>query len=246
MTKGFFMSQGSLINVADKDFLYTPRESINVGVVFCHGAGGGYADAQRTQSGFFNLMQRLAYYGCHVISSDWGGPQTWGNDTVLARLETARTVLMAIGCNSKLVMIGGSMGNLSIMRYMAEHPTNVICGVGIIPAIDIEQMRATGANIGATPLIEGAWNLTPSDPIPPRGIPMGRIAEMTSVPWAGWYGGQDTVTESVDVAGIATALGTDSMAVQYDNTLNHGDALVKLCPWDDVVTWITNRIKETV
>lgn len=245
MTQGFSISSGSLINPSDKDLLYTPRHPKGIGAIFCHGANGLYSDSQRTQSGLFNLCQRMALLGYHVFSSDWGGLQTWGNDVSVARIEAARQVLIGFGCAPKIVLTGASMGNLNIMRYMADHPDRVICGVGIIGAIDIEQMRSTGAGIGATPFIEQSWALSPTDPIPNRGIPKNRVSDMTSVPWAIWFGGADSVVDSSDAFEMAASLGSDSIAVQYDNTLQHGDALIKLCPWNNVIEWIDARVVQS-
>lgn len=238
--KGFAATTGKRINAAENDLLYVPRIPNGYGAIFCHGAGGEYSDSQRYQSGFYRLCQGLALAGYHVLSGEWGGAQTWGNDTVAARIAAARTFFMGLGLNSKMVLTGGSMGNLNIMRYMADHPENVVCGVGIIPAVDIVQIR-DGNIIGAKVLIEGAWGLGVADPTPARGIPLGRVPEMTSVPWAGWYGGADTVTEGVDVEAVAAALGPDSKATMVDNVLDHSDALVSLMPWSDIIQWVRDR-----
>lgn len=241
MSRGFAATVGKRVNAGESDMLYVPTTPRGVGVMLCHGAGGVYSDWQRAAGTYCQLPQRLAYAGYHVLAGDWGGQQTWGNDVLLARLEAGRALLMGLGCQSKVVLVGASMGNLNIFRFMADHPDQVVCGVGLIPATNIEDLRARNV-LGIKALAEAAWGIGPTDPIPARGVPMNRVADMTSVPWAAWYGAADTVVKASDTVAIAAALGPDSMAVQTDAAIDHGDNLVAKTPWADVLDWVHARV----
>lgn len=232
---------GNRIDAAEKDLLFVPRVSNGIGVVFCHGAGGSAGQTQIYAKGLYRLAQGLARLGYHLIDGDMGGPSTFGNDTLAARFESARQVLIGRGCEPEIVTIGASMGNLSQMRFMADHPEYVRCAVGLIPAIDIEQLRINDWN-GIRAMIETAWGLGSSDPVPERGVPQSRVAEMTSVPWAAWYGSGDTVVDAADVIAMAAALGPDSEAIEYDTTLEHSDPLLAALPIDDIITWIEAHV----
>lgn len=237
-------ANGHRIDPAENDILFVPRKPKNIGVVYCHGAGGAGGVAGQTMNyakGTWHLAQGLAKAGFHVIDGDLGGPYTFGNDTLAARMESARQVLIGLGCAPQIVTVGASMGNLSQMRYMADHPDRVLCAVGIIPAIDMDQLRVENwSNLRVN--IEAAWGLDSVTPFPTRAKPLERVAEMTSVPWAAWYSEADTAVAAQDVRDIAAALGSDSMAVQYSTTLDHGDPVLKIAPYDDMVEWVKARV----
>lgn len=235
--RGFAAVVGNQVNGSEKEVHYKPRVSNGRGVIYCHGNNGSHIEPQRFASGSYRLFQRLAHAGYHVLTPDLGGPYTWGNDTAVDRITSARQILINNGCSDRIVLIGGSMGNTNVLRYMADFPSRVACGIGLIPAIDIDQIRANNWN-GLKANIESAWGIGSSDPIPARGIPLNRTAEMSPVPWAGWYGSADTVVDGADCIALANALGGDSMAIEANNTYDHSDALMRSINVDDIIAWI--------
>lgn len=243
---GFSMQfiDGHRIDAAENDILYVPRTPRHIGAVYCHGAGGQggiLGQSMQATKGMHALAQGLARSGFHVLDGDLGGQYTFGNDTVAARIEAARQFFISIGCDTKIVLVGASMGNLSQMRFAADHPDRVHCMVGVIPAIDLEEIRANNWN-GLKANVEAAWGIDAVTPIPARGLPQGRVAEMTSVPWAAWYSSADTVVDEQDVLDMVTAMAPDSQATRYSTTLDHGDPVLKAAPYKDMVDWVDSIV----
>ena len=111
--------------LAEASVLFTPRRPSTAkrAVVYFHGAGGNATQCLDGASykSWSRMAGMAAQAGLVVLSADWGGAQTWGNDTFLTAAETAWTWLKASGlcATDKLIVTGASMGYLSASRFAA-------------------------------------------------------------------------------------------------------------------------------
>lgn len=207
-------------------------------VLYSHGANGDGAQAVEaaTQRGVTRNMAALAEAGLVVLGADMGGPQTFGNDTLLTAMEGHRDWLWSSGlcATDKLILAGASMGNLSSSRFAAAHPTQVAGIVAWIPGIDIEDMRTRDV-LGTRSLINTAWGLPAGSyiggadqtPVPARGKPLdpSNLALVNAIPTHLFYSSADTVTTSAAVD--AYAAGRSNVTKHLaSTTLDHSDAAV--------------------
>lgn len=229
-----------LVQAGEADVLVRPHPTTNrIGVVACHGAGGSAQEFTLASKWSRGLAQALASAGYTVLGSDLGGPTTFGNDVVAARIEAARLALVALGCYPRIVLLGGSMGTLSALRYAADNPANVRSVIGYIPGVDVDDMRARDV-LGLRTAIEAAWGLGASDPIPVRGRPLARTADLATVPIRLYHGTADLACPPAAVQALVGAV-PGASAVVIDTQLDHGDALMAKTPAADVVRFANDH-----
>jgi hypothetical protein len=219
--------------------LLVPREVVpsRRAVFYSHGAAGNGMQVMDAVSnkGPTLIAAALARAGFVVLSGDFGGAQTYGNDTELAAMEGAWSYLQGSGlcAADKAILMGASMGFLSISRFALAHPTWVAGMNGWIPAVDIEDMRTRDA-IGTRSLINTAWGLpvgsyiggADQTPVPTRGKPLDNVATVAGIPTHLWYSTADTVTTSTAVDAYAAAR-TNVTKHVVSNSLEHSDAAVQ-------------------
>jgi hypothetical protein len=217
--------------------LFVPRHPIPTkrAVFYSHGAAGNGAQAL----GFGNLpniakmMGKAALNGFVILSGDFGGPQTYGNDSEVAAMETAWAWLKTTGlcATDKVILTGASMGSLSSHRFAADHP-GWVAGMNLwMPAIDPDDLRNRNA-LGTTDLINTAWSLlagstvaTGGAPIPTKGQPLQRLADYQAIPTHLWYSTADTVTLSSIIDTYAA--GRPNVTKHSTSTsADHGDGVV--------------------
>lgn len=198
--------------------LFLPRKTdpARCAVIYAHGANGTGTEPVNFaahSTGLVLQFARIAQAGYVVLSSDWGGAQTYGNDVELAAMEAGWGWLKASGlCRTdKVILTGGSMGSLSCHRFALDHEAEV-AGMNLwIPALDVEQAR-TNDPIGLRDLINTAWGLPAGShqgldgtTVPVRGNPLARAAEANAIPTHLWYSTADTVTPPDAVTRYAAA-----------------------------------------
>lgn len=222
---------------AETSVLMTPRrvDPTRCAIIYAHGANGNAANVVdgTSQKAITATMAAAAHAGFVVLSGDWGGPQTYGNDAEMAEMDAGWEWLRTTGlCRSdKVILTGGSMGFLSIARWAADNEIEVAGMNGWIPAIDIDALRNTDA-LGMRDLINAAWGLPAGsypaaggDPIPLRGQPIQRAAELNGIPTHLWYSSGDTVTLAEDVLEYAAAR-THVVLHEVSTTLDHSDEAI--------------------
>lgn len=113
--------------------LHTQRR----GLVFCHGSGALSGDVLVSSR---VLLGELAS-NATVHVGDLGG-QTWGNDTVITRIQQAIDLLTGTyGC-TKIALVGASMGGLNALNYIVRYSNQLQCAALLIPATDIVSLRS--------------------------------------------------------------------------------------------------------
>lgn len=225
---------------SETSVLFLPR-MVNAGrraVLYAHGAGGGGAQALDgvNQQGVTANIAALVEAGFVVLSGDFGGDQTYGNDTQLSAMEAAWSYLQGSGlcASDKVVLTGASMGMLSVHRFAAAHPSSVAGMNGWIPALDVEDLRTRDAS-GTRSLINTAWGLPAGSyvggadqtPVPVRGRPMdeSNLSVVSGIPTELWYSSGDTVTLASVVSAYAAA--RSGVTTHLVSSADHGDAVIR-------------------
>jgi dienelactone hydrolase len=222
--------------------LFTPRivQPNRRAIIFAHGASGSGAQANDPagQPSLTKFFGRIASAGYVVLSADWGGPQTYGNDTELAAMEAGWTYLKNSGlcAADKIILTGASMGTLSTHRFAKEHPTWVAGLNCWIPFLDIEAGR-TNDWLSLRQYINPAWGMpvgsyigsgVDETPLPANAKPLGYAAVMAPIPTHMWYSTADVISTNMDSyivsrAGAATAHVTSTAAVHSDAAVAPAD-----------------------
>lgn len=228
--------------MAEKSALLLPRKvrPERRAVLYAHGAfgdGGNLLDGS-ARPGLQAHAQAWAEAGLVVLSGDFGGSETYGNDAELAAMETAWPWLQASGlcATDKVILAGTSMGMMSINRFAAAHPTWVAGMCAFIPGIDTEDIRTRDA-LSTRAGINTAWALpvgsyiggTDQTPIPSRGLPLSNLAAVAGIPTHLWYSSADTVATSTAVDAYAAGRGNVTKHL-VSSSLGHTDAVTAAIP----------------
>lgn len=113
-------------------------------VMWHHGAGGetywiepknGAAGLLPEHHAIFNA---LLARGFALYAADFGTPadNRWGNDHAMSRLDSADTWLTAAGFTKKRVLMGTSMGHMTVFNWAHRNIAKVSALVGLIPVTD--------------------------------------------------------------------------------------------------------------
>lgn len=196
------------------------------GVLYCHGAGG--LSDQALVPEFAAVVNTLASLGHPVLSCDLGGISTWGNDTVLARIATAKAYLHStLGAPAgKVLMVGASMGGLSCLVWAKNNPTLTAGVIGIAPVSDVTDIH-TNNRQGLAAAIDsayaGGWSQATHGA---ARNPVTFAASLASVPLLLYSGTTDVVVLPSTVAALASASGATNIPV----TGGHGGWTAPLDP----------------
>lgn len=115
------------------------------GILFGPGAAGtALALSTPALVGQFDLGETLGAVW-PIIITDLGGVASWGNDDSTADAVLARTALRTAAriSSGKLVLVGVSMGYLSVANYALANPSLVQAVVGIIPVCNLSDAHGT-------------------------------------------------------------------------------------------------------
>jgi pimeloyl-ACP methyl ester carboxylesterase len=210
------------------------------GVIFCHGVGGTYAYSRDiTKTGAYPLYDTL----CNnflTIAPQLGG-DTWGNSTGNTRVGQAKTYLQTteVAKSGKIAIVGLSMGAIVALNYTREFPTNVACVVGIIPVIDIEDIRAnnrSGLAAGINTAYGGSYvEATQGSTRNPS-----TYASTMSVPTKLWYASDDATALASKVTAYASAA-TNVTTVSV-GALGHTEAAIAAATITDIVAFINTYL----
>lgn len=224
-----------LVSEDELDVLYMPRGGPGGrrGILLCHGAGGDalYAN-DPTVPGALELFHRLASEGFTMLSSDWGGPGTWGNGHAVTRLESGRLVLAALGCApDKVALVGVSMGGLNALSYAISHPDRVAAIGAVVPAADPQDMLDLYPGWAA---IAKAWGVEPGERLPDRARPISASDSLRRCgPIHMYYSTADQYTRAGPIEALAEAIHQPATIVS--TTLDHSDDEVAAVPKDELV-----------
>lgn len=220
------------IAAGENDQVWLPRNirSGKVGLILLHGSGNpdGWMDPVNQPSSQ-KLAAALASAGIPCISGAMGY-QTWGNDTAMARIDAAWSLLAAKApiSTDKIALLGGSMGGALGARYSQLYPSKVAAFVGIIPLLDLKTFYADQAHLAE---IATAWGVTSPADLPGSADILGNAAAAASVPARFWYSSSDVLVKPAYVTNYAAAINAQAINV---GTNGHSDATVAQVPVADV------------
>lgn len=111
-----------------------------------------YSDADQR-----NVLQALAQTFT-VCAADLGGDQC-GSDTGITRVGQVKTHLGTApwSCTAKPVIVGFSAGALNGLAYIRANPTLVAGFVGVLPALDLNDLHANNRGGFSTAIVNAAY-----------------------------------------------------------------------------------------
>jgi pimeloyl-ACP methyl ester carboxylesterase len=227
------------ITSAQNDAIWIPRSGARGkrAVVLCHGQLQTTLDwLSSTLPGQMSLPTLLAGVGLVVVATDLNGPN-WGHTESVADIDAIRTYVGGLGCaTDKLLLVGASMGAYDALAYMATYPSRVAAMVGVIPAVDLDDIRDNNRGGTTQANINTAWGLaagSTSSTVPlPAGAnvssPAVAAVIATSGPILLAYSTVDTTVIPATVTTFASRVGSTCTTVVADTTNGHSDASMGL------------------
>ena len=203
-----------------------PPGTTKPGILYLHGAGD-------TGTSWWSVPQRqtimtyLANAGYVIASSDFGGTETWDNDTVMATIDTAYTSLQAMEgvTPGQIVLFGQSMGALNALGWARYNRAKVLAVIGVIPVVNLTDCHD---NRGYATEIDSAY--------PPSGYTevafglqhnpntMASNGSYTNMPIQLWQGEGDATAPPDIEAIFAAAVGASCTTISIPGT--HSDTTV--------------------
>lgn len=163
-------------------------------IIYCHGATG-VTSTVLSHPEEMHIIYELSKFAV-VLISDLGG-DTYNNDTAIARLEEARLSLASLNIDTSqpIGLVGASMGAGVSLAYARAFPSKVAYVAGIIPFLDIADVRdnnrgglAAGINAAYGGLYVDSTHGPTHSPVRfATGLP-------TDLPIALWTASNDTYT----------------------------------------------------
>lgn len=237
--------QSALVSASEMALLVTPRRrpaTLKPPVIFCPSAGGAASlflnGADATYGPRSALVRRVADMGHVCLAGDFGGANTFGNATVIARLLTAWTFLQTqpLAATGPVILFGASMGGVSALNFARTYGTAKVKGIvsafGVTDLDDIYQNDRGGfrATIGT------AHGVTYPAALPATANPATNTSELGSIPWRGWYASDDTLvvpaTQTAFAAAVANGIATSVGAQGHDDD-------VITAAWDSMLSTIS-------
>jgi pimeloyl-ACP methyl ester carboxylesterase len=136
------------VTAGEKDVIMRPKSrpaTAKPGVLYVHGAEGdvGGALTWMTIQGRSRLINSIADAGYTMLSCDLGGVSTWGNDTAISRITTARNYLLTLQdvAQGPIILVAQSMGGQNSMVWAASNKTMVKGIVLVLPVVNIQDVR---------------------------------------------------------------------------------------------------------
>lgn len=203
------------------------------GVLWCHGGGGAGATAFHTPLNPNRaLIHAVAEHFPILVVNDVGSAM--GNSADQADIASALTFLHAQEGVSAgpVACIGVSQGNLAAMNYARNNPGTISCIAGIIPAVDLDDVRDNDRG-GFRSVIDAAWGVTWPTALPVGANPMDYPP--TGTPWKAWYSDWDDIVVEATVLAMATTLGAEAVDV---GDMGHSEQTVGQVPPADVVAFL--------
>lgn len=157
-------TQDGLITAGERQIVIRPKVIPAVPkypILYTHGAGAR-ADANMDYGNASLRTALVADAGITGVSADFGGTQTWGNDTAMAAMTAAFNWLQTQpGVKpGKVALAGGSMGGLNALAWAAANPTKVTCVNAYIPVLnpsEIHDLNLTHQGTGYAQFVDQAY-----------------------------------------------------------------------------------------
>jgi len=194
--------------------LFAPRIATpqRAGVLHCHGAVLSDPVPLDVTATYITTFQdeplSLAKHGITSMAADMGGGDTFGNATADAAVSDAMTYIRANGANSNPVgLVGGSMGGCVSLNWARTHLADVACIALIIPAVNLEDIRANNRGGYATTIEAAHGGAAAWQTARPTRNPLEYASQLAGIPIAIWYSTDDPICVPAQMNAFAAAHG---------------------------------------
>lgn len=190
------------VTAAEGFLVATPRlrpQTLKTPIIFCPQAGGLASfflnSLDPTKGRRAMLVRKLADdLQCVCVSGDFGGQNTFGNDTVVARIKAVYDWLQTRPTvrQGQVLMVGTSMGNLSALNFARAWPGKVKAILSFFGLTDLVSTYENNVG-GLAVTIGNAWGVVAPADLPSRAAPMDNISELDGLSWLGFSGNLDAL-----------------------------------------------------
>lgn len=175
------------------------RTSANInseqGVIYAHGAeaGSGAIDWMSIPTRW--PLMRVACQSRVMLSSDLGGSATWGNDTVISRISSAKNYLQSIPGTSigRVKIVAQSMGATGALAWAASNRELVSCIVLVIPVINLQDVYANSSYASAIAAAYGGSYNEATMGATHNPLTIAKSGRLNGIPMYLMYGTSDTL-----------------------------------------------------
>lgn len=195
-----------------------PGDGTRTAVLWAHGhAGTGVGEMTSPDNG--RVLRKLGDGGLAVVSSDYGGGTTWGDDAAQTKLSDAYSfATTTLGAKSGKVLLGGwSMGVLAVLNWARANPSKVAAIACVLPAVDLVDLHDNNRagfkaeiestyGLGSVPSVAGNATIAAHDPAQNTGAYIG-------VPIKLWYSSDDSVVIPSVVTTFASNTGAQTQSL---------------------------------
>lgn len=203
------------IHAAERDMVMDPAEYSggNYACILVHGveASGGAWDWMTASPQRWPIVRTLVD-ACNLctISADLGGSATWGNSTLLSRLDEAYAFTQTLPQvkKGKVILAGQSMGGLAMLNWARANKAKVAAVVGVIPVTNMNSAIANGFSTQIAAAYGGSYT---DAAYGAQYNPRVYAATLAGVPGQLWVGATDVIANTTDAGAVATAAGTIQM-----------------------------------
>lgn len=130
--------------------------------------------------------------------------------------------------NSKLVLVGLSMGNYNAWGYRRDRPANVAGILGLMPGSDLMNLRSVPERLaGVNASVDAAWGVTYPAALPAGADFIANAATLRGIPYRAYYSTADVVVLPAEVETFRAAMQGESFAAGAGA---HGDAIMADVP----------------
>lgn len=171
----------------------------------------------------------LAERGLSMVGASFG--DGFGAPSEATDMEFMRTwcgTNMPWCDNSKLVIVGLSMGNYNAWAYRRDNPTRVAGILGLMPGSDLVVTRTPPERLaGVNAAVDAAWGVTYPAALPPAADFLTLAPTLRGIPYRAYYSTADVVVLPAEVQAFAAAMQGEAIAAGAGA---HGDAIMASVP----------------
>lgn len=192
------------------------------GALWVHGASGTSLfaiDPLGRQSHLTNTL--VTGTGCTGLSSDLGGPSTWGNELAMTRMTQAynRLQLQPGVKPGPVWLVSSSMGAHTSLNWAAQNKAKVKGIISIIPVInptDIVTNNRMGYAASVNAAYVGGWSESTYGAVyNPQTL--ASAGKLSGIPMLMWYGTLDDLCRPAEALAFAAKPGMDVTLIPIDD-----------------------------
>lgn len=207
-------------------------------IVLAHGWQGNSRSWFNVTGWYTSIWTRImAQAGFSMASFTFG--DGFGAPSEAIDMETCRTWFgtnMPWVDNSKVVIVGMSMGNANAWAARRDNPTRVAGILGLMPLSDLPAVRMIPERLaGVNASIDAAWGVAYPAALPAAANFIAQGPTLKGIPYRAYYSTADTVVLPSEVQALAAAVEGEAIAA---GTGAHGDAIMASVPTQGCIDFL--------